>query len=141
VYQIDSNGDVDIPYIHRIHVEGLQPQEIIDLVRTRFIEAKILTDPSVIVRVESYQSKHLILLGQLVRPGRYGYNAGITLIQAVSVAGGFSGAAKTDRVTLTRKTKDGTRSVVVNAEAITEGRSEDIPLQAGDQIFVPQRVF
>lgn len=140
-YQIDSNGDVSLPYIHKVHVDGLEPQQIADLVRKRLIEEKILSDPSVVVRVEQYRSKHLVILGQVSKPGRYTFTPGITLLQAVSLAGGFNATAKSDRVLLTRKTKKGTQSVVLSVDAITEGHSPDIPLQADDRIYVPQRIF
>jgi hypothetical protein len=45
-------------------------------------------------------------------------------------------------VNLTRKNKNGSaRTVVLSVEAITDGRSPDIPLQGGDQIYVHDRVF
>jgi len=140
-FQIASDGTVDLPYVHRISVEGLEPQEISELVRKRLIEQKVLTDPSVIVRVHEYNSKHITVLGQVVKPGSFPFTAGTTLIQAISVAGGFNGVAKHDSVTLKRKTKNAVQIVVVSVDAITEGGSPDIPLQAGDQIYVPERVF
>lgn len=140
-YQIDSNGDVDVPYIHRIHVDGLEPQQVAALIRKRYMEEKILSNPSIVIRVEEYRSKHLVILGQVEKPGRYPFTAGITLIQAVSLAGGFNSTAKSDRVMVTRKVKGGTQSVVVSADAITDGDSPDIPLQADDRIYVPQRIF
>lgn len=141
MYQVDSNGDVRLPYIHSVHVDGLEPQQIAELVRKRLIEEKILSDPSIVIRVEQYRSKSLVILGQVSKPGRYVFTPGITLLQAVSLAGGFNSTAKSDRVLLTRKTKSGTHSVVLSVDAITEGRSPDLPLQAGDRIYVPQRIF
>jgi len=43
-YQIASGRLCDLPYVHRLHVEGLEPQEISDLIRKRLIEGKILID-------------------------------------------------------------------------------------------------
>jgi polysaccharide export outer membrane protein len=140
-YQVDSDGEVDIPYAHRVHVGGLEPQEVAAYVRKKLIKAGVLTDPSVIVRVEQWNSKHITILGQVQKPGSIPFSNGISLIQAISMAGGFNAVAKTDRVNLTRKTKTGTESVVISVDAITDGISPDIPLQAGDQIYVQQRVF
>ncbi|MEB2324421.1 MAG: polysaccharide export protein, partial [Sorangiineae bacterium] len=61
--------------------------------------------------------------------------------QAISLAGGLKSIAHHDRVNLTRKLKQGAKTVVVSVDAITEGRSPDIPLQAGDQIYVHERIF
>ena len=140
-FQIASDGEVDLPYIHRVHVEGLEPQEISALVRKRLIDEKILSDPSVIVRVREYNSKHVTVLGQVAKPGSFPFSAGITLIQAISLAGGFNAIAKHDQISLKRKTKSGTETVVISVDAIMEGNSPDIPLQAGDQLYVPERVF
>ena len=140
-YQVASDGTVDLPYIQRVKVEGLEPQEISNLVRKRLVEQKILTDPSVIITVKEYNSKKVTLLGQVAKPGSFPFAPGLTLIQAVSLAGGLTSIANTDRVNLTRKDKQGARTVVVSVDAITEGRSPDIPLQAGDQIYVHERIF
>lgn len=140
-YQVSSEGTVDLPYVHRVHVEGLEPQEIAAVVRKMLIEKQVLSDPSVIVRVSEYASKSVTVLGQVARPGRLPFTSGVTLIQAISMAGGFSDIAKHDQILLKRITKSGTKTVVISVDAITEGGSPDIPLQAGDQIYVPERVF
>jgi len=140
-YQVASDGTVNVPYIHRIKVEGLEPQELAELVRKRFVEEKILTEPSIVVRVSAYNSKQITVLGEVQKPGSFPLTPGITLVQAISYAGGFSAIANQNRVTLSRKTKSGKQTVMISAEAITDGRSPDIPLQAGDQIYVHERIF
>jgi protein involved in polysaccharide export with SLBB domain len=66
----------------------------------------------------------------------------MTLIQAVSLAGGFTAISDTDRVNITRKTDSGrTYTAVLSVGTIMEGRSADVPLQAGDQIYVHERLF
>lgn len=140
-YQVASDGTVDLPYIHTVKVEGLEPQEIARLVRERLIKEKILTDPSVVVSVKEYNSKRITVLGQVQKPGSFPLTPGMTLIQAVSLAGGLTAIANKDRVNLTRRGKGGSSTVVLSIDSITEGRSADIPLQAGDQIYIHERVF
>ncbi|HEX4336754.1 MAG TPA: polysaccharide biosynthesis/export family protein [Polyangiaceae bacterium] len=140
-YQIAPDGFVNLPYVHRVHVEGLEPQEISDLIRKRMIEEKILSDPSVLIRVREYSSKHILILGQIARVGSYPFFPGLTLVRAISMAGGFSAIAKKDHVNLTRKTKTGLKTVVISVDSIMEGRSTDIMLQAGDQIYIEERIF
>ena len=140
-YQVASDGTVDVPYIHRVKVEGLEPQEISRLVRQRLMKAQILRDPSVIVTIQEYNSKRVIVLGQVQKPGSFPLTPGLTLLQAVSLAGGFNSIANRDRVNLTRRGKQGSRTVTLSAEAITDGQSPDVPLQAGDQIYVNERLF
>jgi polysaccharide biosynthesis/export protein VpsN len=140
-YQVASDGTVDIPYVHRIEVEGLEPQQVARLVTQKLIEQQILKDPSVVVSVREYNSKRITVLGQVQKPGSFSLLPGMTLVQAISQAGGLSAIANRDRVNLTRKDKQAAVTVVLSFDAITEGRSPDIPLQAGDQIYVHERIF
>lgn len=140
-YTVASDGTVDLPYVQTVDVRGLEPQEIARLIRQRLIEKKILEDPAVIVQVKEYNSRHVVLLGQVAKPGTFPLTSGLTLIQAISLAGGLTAIANDDRVTLTRKVGDKTQTVVLSVEAITSGNSEDIPLQSGDRIYVYERLF
>lgn len=140
-FQVASDGTVDLPYIHRVSVSGLEPHEIARVVRERLMQDKILSDPSVAVMIKEYRSKKITVLGQVQKPGSFPLTSGLTLLQAVSLSGGYTSIAKTSQVRLTRKVKDGAKTVVLSVDAITEGRSPDIPLQAGDVIFISERVF
>ncbi len=140
-YQIASDGTVDLPYIHTVKVAGLEPQEVARVIRKHLMDEKILTDPSVVVSIKEYNSKRITILGSVNKPGSFPLTPGLTLIQAVSLAGGLTSIANKDRVNLTRRTKGGRRTVVLSVDAITEGRSPDLPLQAGDAIYVHERVF
>ncbi len=140
-YQVASDGSVDLPYLHTVQLAGLEPQEISRLVRKLLIEKQILSDPSVVVSVKEYNSRRITVLGQVAKPGTFPYTTGLTLIQALSQAGGLTGIANLDKVNLTRRTNGGTRTVVVAIGQIMEGRAVDIPLQSGDRIFVHERLF
>lgn len=140
-YQVSSDGSVDLPFVHTVQVAGLEPQEIARLIRRLLMEQQILSDPSVVVQVKEYYSRRLTILGQVVKPGTYPYTTGLTLIQAISQAGGLTGLSNLDRVNLTRRTSDGSRTVVLSIGPIMEGRAADIPLQSGDRIFIHERIF
>lgn len=140
-YQVASDGTVDLPYIHRLAVSGLEPHEIARAVRDRLIAEKILKDPSVVVMIKEYRSKKITVLGQVQKPGSFPLTSGLTLLQAISLSGGFTSIAKTSQVRLTRKVKDGSKSVILSVDAITDGSSPDVPLQAGDVLYISERVF
>lgn len=140
-YTVAPDGTVDFPYIHRQKVVGLEPQEVVDLVRAKLVEGGFLTDPSVVIAVKEYRSKVVNVLGQVNKPGTFPLVPGITLVQAISQAGGPNSIADLNNVTLTRSTDKKRQSLRISLEAITEGRSPDIPLQAGDVISVGERVF
>jgi protein involved in polysaccharide export with SLBB domain len=140
-YQVASDGTVDLPYLHTVRIADLEAQEVARLVRDKLIEGKILLDPSVVVQVKEYASRRVTLLGQVARPGSFPLAPGMTLIQAISEAGGLTAVANSDNVNLIRKTATGKQSVVVSVGTIQEGKAPDIPLQAGDQIYVHERIF
>jgi len=140
-YQVASDGTVDLPYLHTIKVADLEAQEVAHLIREKLIEAKILADPSVVVQVREFASRHVTLLGQVAKPGNFPLIPGMTLIQAISQAGGLTAVANSDHVNLTRKTPTGQVTVTVDVGAINEGKAPDVPLQAGDQIYVHERLF
>lgn len=140
-YQVARDGTVTLPYIQTLEVAGLEPQEVAALVRDRLISEDILTNPSVVVTVKEYRSKRVTLLGQVQKPGSFPLAPDMTLLQAISVAGGMTSIAHATRVNLTRTTKKGTKTVVVDVKEIYEGHAPDIPLQAGDRIYVHERIF
>ena len=140
-FQVAADGTVNVPYIQTIKVAGLEPQEVAARVREKLVADKILTDPSVVVAVIEYRSKRVTVLGQVQHPGSFGVTPGLTLIQALSLGGGLTSIAQKDQVTLSRSRQGKTITVVINAEEISSGRAADIPLQPGDRIYVPERVF
>lgn len=140
-YQVAADGTVTFPYVHSIVVGGLEPHEVAELVRAKLIENKILMDPSVVVSVTEYRSKRIVLLGQVQEPGSFPVGPGMTLLQAISLGGGFTSVAQASHVSLSRTTSGKAKTVTVDVLAISEGRAPDVPLQPGDRIYVPERIF
>lgn len=140
-YQVASDGTVDLPYLHTLKVADLEAQEVGRLIRDKLIEAKVLADPSVVVQVKVFASRQVTLLGQVAKPGSFPLVPGMTLIQAISQAGGLTAVANGDHVNLTRKTATGKQTVNVSVGDIIDGKAPDVPLEAGDQIYVHERLF
>lgn len=142
IYRVAPNGTIDFPLIGTLEVEGKEPQEIADLIKSALKEKQILKNPSVSVLVKEVNSKKIAVFGQVQKPGQFPMSEGVTVVQAISLAGGFTALADRDRVTLNRKVsaKKVVR-VVFSVAAITEGKMNDIPLQAGDTLYVEERAF
>jgi hypothetical protein len=75
-FQVASDGTADLPYVETLEVAGLEPQEIARVVRKILIDKKVLLNPIVIVQVKEYNSRRVILLGQVSKPGSYPLTAG-----------------------------------------------------------------
>jgi polysaccharide biosynthesis/export protein VpsN len=140
-YTVSPDGTIDFPYVHRLQVAGLEPQQVVDLYRQKLIDEQYFKDPSVMISVKEYRSKFVNVLGQVKNPGTFGLVPGFTLVQAISKAGGFNSIADLNNVTLTRTTNKQRQTIRFSLASITEGRSPDIPLQSGDVITVGERVF
>jgi polysaccharide export outer membrane protein len=140
-YTVAPDGTVDVPYIHRIKVIGLEPQQVTDVVRQKLIDGQFLTNPSVSVEIKAYNSKRIVVGGEVKNAGAMPLEPGMTLVRALSQAGGLTSLAKKNGVLLRRTVGGKTRAVVVDYDAITNNQIPDVPLQAGDTIFVPQRAF
>jgi len=140
-FTVAPDGTVDLPFINRIKVAGLEPQEIVEVVRARLIEEQYLTAPSVSIGMKEYKSKKVEVLGMVNKPGSHPLEPGMTLLRAISIAGGFNSIADKGQVTIRRKVEGRIKAVTLSADAILDNEIPDVPLQAGDTINVEQRVF
>jgi protein involved in polysaccharide export with SLBB domain len=141
-YRVQPDGTVDFPYIDRIEVRGLEPQEIEERIKSELIARKILTNPQVTLIVKQYNSKKVSVIGAVQKPGSLPWTEGMKLIDAISLAGGLTSLANGDRVLVTRMVSPNhTATTSVSVDDISVGKKADILLQAGDTIKVEQRVF
>ena len=125
-YQVDGKGMFSVPLLGSIQASGLTKNELEDQLRTKL--RRYLNDPRVAVEIESYRPFYII--GEVQKPGSYNYVSGMTVINAVAIAGGFTYRAKDDAFAI-RRASD--RSTV-------EGR-QLTQVQPGDVIVVRERFF
>jgi polysaccharide export outer membrane protein len=141
-YRVAPDGTIDYPYVGRVNVAGREPQEVVDLLRNKLIEGKVLTNPQMSMMVKEYVSKRVTIIGQVGKPGPVPWSEGLKLVGALSAAGWFTQMADSNHVVLTRAIPPNKSvTAVVSVDAITDGAQADIPLQAGDTIKVESRVF
>jgi protein involved in polysaccharide export with SLBB domain len=141
-FRVQPDGTVDFPYLDRVTVAGLEPQQIEEMIKTGLVSHKILEHPQVTVVVHTYASKKVNVVGAVQKPGSVSWSDGLKLVEAISAAGGLATLADGDHVRITRLV-GGNKTVTstVSIDDITDGRLSDVPLQAGDTIKVDQRVF
>ncbi len=87
--------------------------------------------------------KSVTITGKVNRTGPVAFplKGELTLLSAISQAGGFSPIANPKRVTITRTADGQSKVFVVNATEISEGKKKDFVLFPGDSISVPERLF
>ena len=129
-YTVDDSGKISLPMVKEIDVRGLTFREIGSKIEDQYRSAGILTSP--IVNVQPGALRPYYVLGEVNRPGEFTYRQGMTVLAAVSAAGGYTYRASTGEVEITR-TIDG-REVVGRADETTV-------VQPGDRIRVFERWF
>jgi protein involved in polysaccharide export with SLBB domain len=141
-YEVSPDGTLAFPYVDPIKVAGLEPRQIATTLRDSLVEAKFLVSPQVQVKVKTYNSKKIQVIGQVAKQGPLPYQDGMTLVQAISAAGWFTPLADTNHVQVIRQTQNGGAvNAIVSVDAITDNARADIKLQQGDTIKVDQRLF
>jgi polysaccharide export outer membrane protein len=140
-YKVASDGTVHYPYLGVVPAGGKEPEAVAKLIASGLKTGGYLNEPHVSVLVEQSNSKRLSLFGAVARPGTLPIIPGMTVIQAISQAGGFTPMADKDGTVVTRLI-DGKRTRFrVPVSEIARGTTADIPLRANDIVFVPERIF
>ena len=82
----------------------------------------------------------VVISGGVKSPGLFKYEKGLTALNAIILAGGFTEAAKPALSTIMRKESDKlkAKAIAVNLKNILRGLDDDLPLRPGDQLIVPQ---
>jgi len=99
---------------------------------------KFLEEPRVTVSVIQINSKKIFIVGEVNRAGSMTLTPGLTVLQALGQAGGFSEFANTKKIYVMRSENGQTVKYPVNYKNLLKGRSDqDLTLMAGDTIVVP----
>ena len=102
---------------------------------------QILREPSVSIFVLEYVSKRVSVVGAVQRPGSLPWSSGMSVVQAISIAGGLTALAAGNDTIVTRRELSGQKRYKVSVRRITEGEEPDFTLEAGDLVYVPERIF
>lgn len=129
VYAVDQAGYIAFPLIGAVAARGRTLQELEGGIAANLRQG-YLRDPDVSIEIDRYRS--FFILGEVGQAGQYSYVAGMTVQNAIAIAGGFSTRANQRNVDITRK---------INGEIMTGRVSISDPILAGDTIYVRERLF
>lgn len=136
VYTIDANGMVNMPYINRVRAEGLTPAQLAHAIENGYKSAGIFTNPTITIMMQP-QTRFVNIGGAVRAPNRIPFTEDMTLLTAISAAGGFNDFADQKRVRLLR----GSEAKVYDVRQFRKDPGLDPRLQPGDKIEVPQSFF
>ena len=106
--------------------------------------ANILHDPVIAVSLKDFEKPYFIASGEVAKPGKYDLRSDLTVTEAVAIAGGFDEKSKPSQVVLFRPVSGGGfEAKLINVKKLLASRnlSEDIRLQPGDMLYVPQNAL
>ncbi|HVE23434.1 MAG TPA: polysaccharide biosynthesis/export family protein [Acidocella sp.] len=129
-FSVNDSGNVDLPLLGSIPAAGLGTGQLASAVARSLQDSHLILHPSVAVEVVSYRPFYI--LGEVSRPGQYSFRPDMTVLTAVSIAGGFTDRAVESYVGVTRD----------NGSTPAEYRAPLFALaQPGDVITVFERRF
>lgn len=139
VYEVQADGKIDFPYVGSVEVAGKTAADAARLLEERLADG-YLHRPQVTVTIKTRENREVSVLGQVNEPGSFPFQERLTLVQAVSLAGGLSQFAAPRRVRISRRIGEGdaTDTFEVSLKAIVDGDAEDLLLLPGDIVFVPE---
>ena len=128
-FELDGAGGVALPLIGQMQALDLSPRELEKRIEARLLDGYLLR-PRVSIEVLSYRPFYI--MGEVNQPGSYPYRAGLNVLNAAALAGGFTYRADEGDIEISREAAAG------------GGRFEATPqtqIKPGDVIRVKERLF
>ncbi len=132
-FSVDKNGHVQLPTVGKIKVQGLTSGEAQELLQRKINE--YFTNATVILKMVSFR---VSVLGDVSRPGAFFvYHNQITVLEALSMAGGPNEFADKTHITLLRQSERGVQAIYIDLSNTDVLSSEYYYLLPNDVVYVP----
>jgi polysaccharide export outer membrane protein len=134
---VRPDGRISIPLLNDVAVTGLTPEQVRD--KLTIEAARFVQDPNVTIIVKQINSRHVFITGEVAKPGPYPLTGPTTVLQLISVAGGFLEYADSKNVLIMRNEAGRATSYRFNYKEVIERRNlaQNIELKPGDTVIVP----
>lgn len=134
---VRPDGKISLPLVNDIQASGITAGTLTDDLTQRL--KKFISDPQVTVMVTQINSQRFYVMGEVARGGTYPLAPGMTVLQGLSGAGGFTPFANPKKIYILRDEGGKQVKYPFNYKDVVKGKSQDqnIALQPGDTIVVP----
>lgn len=139
-WRLAPEGTIDYPLCGKVQLAGLSTSAAADLL-TKCLSAGYLRRPQVSVLIREFNSKKVFVFGEVQKPGTFPFEGDMSVIQAITLAGGFTKLAAKNNTNVTRLVNGQEKKIRVPVEDIGVGRQKNFMLQPGDIVFVPESFF
>jgi polysaccharide export outer membrane protein len=138
VVVVRSDGMISIPLLKEVAAAGLTPRELEKLITQSL--SRLIRDADVTVLVKEIHSEKVYMIGALRREGPIVLAGPLTVLQAISEAGGFTDYAKRSRIYVLRQDHGKQMRYPFDYNAVIRGDhpEQNITLLPGDSVVVPQ---
>ena len=137
LYHVGVNGLFTFPLIGEVQASAGGIHEL-TLELTERLKQKYLRDPQVTVLLKESRSKKVFILGLVKKPGSYVYEAQMSVVQAIALAGGLQTLASRELVLIRNDASGRELKYRIPFKEISQGRAPNSPLEPGDILFVPE---
>jgi polysaccharide biosynthesis/export protein len=135
--RVDAAGNITLPLIGGIHVEGLSPQQAQKVVATSYETANYLKSPQISLLVEEYAAKSISVVGEVQKAGAYPATAPRSVIDAIAFAGGLTPIA--DRhITIQHRGSLQDKEEVFLSNNSDKALAAQVMVYPGDIVMVPK---
>jgi polysaccharide biosynthesis/export protein len=142
VTPIRPDGLISMPIIGDVQAAGLTADALAQRIAERL--KQYISNPSVSVSVKTLNSYSVYVLGEVAKPGKFQLKSYVTVLQAISMAGGFTPFASKNKLQVVRVTENGDHKrqqiyIRVRYDDLVSGRGDtnNIVLLSGDTVVVP----
>ncbi len=135
---VRPDGAVSLPLVGDVPATGRSAAEIAADVQQR-LHRFYQDDPPVTVQVQEVKSYKIYVVGEVNKPGEYAPSHEVTVLMSLSLAGGFTRFADTDRIVIVRHDARGERRIPFDYSAVVShgDLEQNIALELGDTVIVP----
>lgn len=127
-FYVNANGALSLPLIGDVNARGSNPGQVAAVIQRKLADGYV-KEPRVSIDVLTFRPFYI--LGEVTKPGEYPYSAGLTVLNAVATAQGFTYRANKKKVFIKHAGKEGS----------IESLSADLEVRPGDTIRVGERHF
>lgn len=140
---VAPDSSITFPYIGNVKVKGLTLGDVQNKIQQELADG-YMKYPVVSVSLVESRSRKFFVYGEVIRPGAYSIRENITILKAISMAGGFTKYGSSSRIKVLRLKKEGIgyEPIKVNIKAVMAGDSSaDIVIFPEDIIVISEGVF
>ena len=134
--RVRKDGKISLPLVDDVQAAGLTPVKLKEKIQQKLSE--YIESPTVTVIVQSQESRRYYIIGEVAKTGEYILIKDLSVLQAITNAGGFTEWADRDDILLLRRSEGREQRIEINYDAIVSGKrpEQNVQLQADDTIIV-----